>query len=197
MSIPYLLTPSWPSQSLWNKSHTCKLLKVSFLLELAFFLKTSQERRGKQMQIHNLVSTTLGLKTQIIRQMDPPRQKGMPASVRAQWSKHELLPSQCLWGREDVISESFHCPLPSTPALSSLNSWTAWDNILLSPREKLHRRLLPILNNWPTCPNKFTYTHVTVVVNVYHVLSLCQAFFHGSGCITNSFHRWENCAQRS
>lgn len=47
-------------------------------------------------QIHDLVSTTLGIIAQIIKQMDPIRHKGMPTLVRAQESKHELLLSQWL-----------------------------------------------------------------------------------------------------
>lgn len=54
--------PLNPSEA--NSIHA-KLLKVYFLLELAFFLKRNQGR-GEEFQIYDLVPTTLGIIVQMI-----------------------------------------------------------------------------------------------------------------------------------
>lgn len=54
-------SPFCHPQLLWNKSHTCTTFNGLVSIGAGFCSKEKPKQKGKKIQIHNLVSTTLGI----------------------------------------------------------------------------------------------------------------------------------------
>ena len=135
---------------------------------MGFFLKRNQSRRGKSPNTQPSFNYSRNYSRPFL-------------SVRSASTDSTNLDQKYL-GKKNY--SKFQNPwtspvlLPSAPAQSYL-----WILELLKIISSRHLERNPIftflflLNVWTASLNKFTYIHVTLAVNVYQELSLCQAIF--------------------